>query len=556
MKARLLAVALLGPLACAAEPAGDTHHGQALFQQTCALCHGAQGGQGPNLAGVVGRKAGSAPNFGYTSALTASDLTWDGATLDRYLANPAALVPGTNMVVQVPAPADRRDLIAYLATLKAPAGPASRRPSVDPAASDAHDWRRQHPGAKYAISADHLPPPYNTSAPSNGPRVVAPPAGATLAVPAGFKVELFAKNLNGGRIVRVAPNGDIFIAETRANRIRVLRAPDGAAAPTEDTLFATGLDRPFGIAFYPAGPAPQWVYVANNNSVVRFPYRSGDLTARGPAETIVPRLSETTNGHSTRDLAFSPDGQRLFISVGSGSNVAENLPAKTPAEIEAWEKENALGAAWGSEAHRANVLVTSPDGRAPLKIFATGTRNPVSLALEPVNGALWTSANERDGLGDDLVPDYVTSLQEGAYYGWPWYYLGNHEDPRLKNLRPDLAGKATVPDVLIQAHSAALGITFYTAQTGASLFPAEYRGDLFVALHGSWNRNSRTGYCVIRVRLHDGKPTGEYEDFLTGFVADGRSVWGRPVGVAVAHDGALLVTEDGNGTLWRVSTVR
>lgn len=556
MKTLLPVFALLGSLASAA----DANHGRQLFQQTCALCHaagpGQQGGQGPSLTGVVGRKAAAAAGFSYTSALTASGLTWDTATLDRYLANPAALVPGTNMVVQVADATDRRDLVAYLATLKATPGKANRGPVVDPAASDAHDWRRQHPGAKYALSADHLPPPYNTTAPSNGPRVVAQPAGAMLAVPAGFKVELFAKGLNGGRIIRVAPNGDIFIAETRANRIRVLRAADGATAPSEDKIFATGLDRPFGIAFYPAGPEPQWVYFANNNSVVRYPYRNGDLTARGPAETIVPRFSDSTNGHSTRDIAFSPDGKRLFISVGSGSNVAENLPDKTPDEIKAWEKETAFGAAWGPESHRANVLVTSPDGREPLKIFATGTRNPVSLAIEPITGDLWTSANERDGLGDDLVPDYVTRLKEGAYYGWPWYYLGNHEDPRLKGLRPDLAGKATVPDVLIQAHSAALGITFYTAKDGASLFPAEYRGDLFVALHGSWNRNSRTGYCVIRVRLHHGQPTGEYEDFLTGFVADGRSVWGRPVGVAVAHDGALLVTEDGNGTLWRVSTIR
>lgn len=556
MKARLLALALLGPFACAAEPTGDINHGQAVFQQMCALCHAAQGGQGPSLAGVVGRKAASAPGFGYTSALTASGLRWNAATLDRYLTNPAALVPGTNMVVQVPDSTDRRDLIAYLATLKASSGKTPRGPAVDPAATDTHDWRHQQPGAKYAISADHLPKPYSTTAPRNGPSVVAQPAGATLAVPAGFKVELFAKNLNGGRIVRVAPNGDIFIAETRANRIRVLRAADGASAPTVDTIFATGLDRPFGIAFYPAGPEPQWIYFANNNSVVRFPYRNGDLATRGEAEIIVPRLAETTNGHTTRDLAFSADGKRLFISVGSSSNVAEGLPGKSPAEIAAWEKDHAFGAAWGSEAHRANVLVTSPDGREPLKTFATGTRNPVSLAIEPVTGELWTSANERDGLGDDLVPDYVTRLKEGAYYGWPWYYLGNHEDPRLKGARPDLAGKATVPDVLIQAHSAALGITFYTAKTGVSLFPAEYRGDLFVALHGSWNRNARTGYCVIRVRLRDGKPTGEYEDFLTGFVADNHSVWGRPVGVAVAHDGALLVTEDGNGTLWRISTVR
>jgi glucose/arabinose dehydrogenase len=356
--------------------------------------------------------------------------------------------------------------------------------------------------------------------------------------------------------VRVAPNGDIFIAETRANRIRVLRAADGATAPTADEIFAEGLDRPFGIAFYPNGAEPEWVYFANNNSVVRFPYRNGDLKARGKSETIVPKLSETTNGHSTRDIAFSKDGKRLFISVGSGSNVAEGEPKKSPEEIKQWDSEHARGAAWGSETLRANVLVTSPDGKDPVKIFAAGIRNPVGLAVEPVTGDLWTSTNERDGLGDNLVPDYVTSVKENGFYGWPWYYLGNHEDPRHKGARPDLAGKAIVPDVLIQAHSAALGVVFYTADSGPSVFPADYRGDLFVALHGSWNRNSRTGYKVVRAKLNDGKPTGEYEDFLTGFVADSRSVWGRPVGVAVAHDGALLVTEDGNGTLWRVSTTR
>jgi glucose/arabinose dehydrogenase len=268
----------------------------------------------------------------------------------------------------------------------------------------------------------------------------------------------------------------------------------------------------------------------------------------------VPQLSPTTGGHTTRDIAFSNDGKRLFISVGSAGNLTGRLPAKSQDELKLWESENALGAAWGEDTRRANVLVTSPDGREPVKIFATGIRNPVGLAIEPNTGELWTSTNERDGLGDNLVPDYVTRVKEGGYYGWPWYYLGNHEEPRLPGARPDLAGKAIVPDVLLQAHSAALGIAFYTANAGPSVFPAAYRGDLFVAMHGSWNRNSRTGYKVVRAKLQNGKPTGEYEDFLTGFVAAGSVVWGRPVGVAVAHDGALLVTEDGNGTLWRVST--
>jgi glucose/arabinose dehydrogenase len=552
-------LAALG-LAGSAAAAENADHGKTLFQQSCALCHAAGpgfagGGQGPSLVGVVGRKAAAA-QFAYTQALKNSGITWDAATLEHFLENPPAVVPGTTMVIQVPSADDRKDLIAFLSSVKAPAGgDGNKKPAVDPNASDESDWRHQSPGTKHHIKAEELPAPFSTSSAGNNPQVVSAPADAKLAVPEGFKVEVFAKGLQNGRIIHVAPNGDIFIAETGANRIHLLRAADGATSPTTDEIFATGLNRPFGMAFYPPGPDPQWLYVANNNSVVRFPYTNGDLKARGEAETIVPQLSETSNGgHSTRDLAFSKDGKRLFISVGSGSNVAEGQPKKTPEEIKQWESDNALGAAWGPEAHRADVLVTSPDGKDGVKIFATGIRNPVGLGVEPITGDLWTSTNERDGLGDNLVPDYVTSVKEGGYYGWPWYYMGNHEDPRLKGIRPDLAGKATVPDVLLQAHSAALGIAFYTAKTGSSLFPEEYRGDLFVAMHGSWNRNSRTGYKVVRVRLKDGLPTGEYEDFLTGFVVDSHSVWGRPVGVAVANDGSLLVTEDGNNTIWRVST--
>ena len=268
---------------------------------------------------------------------------------------------------------------------------------------------------------------------------------------------------------------------------------------------------------------------------------------------MVPKLTDTTGGHTTRDVVFSRDGKRMFISVGSGSNVGEQMSAKTPEEIRAWEAENGFGAAWGPEAHRAQILVTDPEGRQPLRAFATGIRNGVGLAVHPETGDLWVSTNERDGLGDNLVPDYVTRVKEGGFYGWPWYYLGNREDPRHAGERPDLAGKAIVPDVLEQSHSASLGMTFYTATSGVAAFPAEYRGDAFVALHGSWNRTIRTGYKIIRVLLKNGVPTGQYEDFLTGFVVDNRSVWGRPVGVTVAHDGALLFTEDGNGTMWRVA---
>jgi glucose/arabinose dehydrogenase len=287
--------------------------------------------------------------------------------------------------------------------------------------------------------------------------------------------------------------------------------------------------------------------------VVRFAYRSGDLKATGDPEVIVPKLADTTGGHSTRDVVFSRDGRRMFISVGSGSNVAERMDKKTPEEIRAWETENGMGAAWGSETHRAQILETDPQGHQSLRAFATGIRNGVGLAVHPETGDLWVSTNERDSLGDNLVPDYVTRVKEGGHYGWPWYYIGNHEDPRHAGERPDLADRVIVPDVLEQSHSASLQMTFYTATSGPAAFPADYRGDAFVALHGSWNRTIRTGYKVIRVLLKHGVPTGQYDDFLTGFVVDNRRVWGRPVGVTVAHDGALLVTEDGNGTMWRIA---
>jgi hypothetical protein len=229
------------------------------------------------------------------------------------------------------------------------------------------------------------------------------------------------------------------------------------------------------------------------------------------------------------------------------------MGGKSSSDLPGWEAEHGLGAAWGPETQRADVLVTDPEGQAPLRTYATGIRNGVSLAVNQDTGDLWVSTNERDALGDDLVPDYVTRVKEGGFYGWPWYYMGNHEDPRRAGERPDLAGKAIVPDVMFQSHSAPLEMTFYTATNGAAAFPPEYRGDVFDAFHGSWNRTLRTGYKVVRVRVDHGVPTGEYDDFLTGFVVDNRNVWGRPVGVAVAHDGALLVTEDGNGTLWRIA---
>jgi glucose/arabinose dehydrogenase len=537
---------------------GSATRGQALFQQSCALCHATNAasalnaGQGPSLVNVVGRRAASTSGFPFTKALQDSRLNWTSVNLDRYLANPTVAVPGTNMVVLVPSAADRADLITYLFTVVGaePAAPATPAPTV----TDANDWTHANPGKLNQVRVAALPAPFASPSTRNNPGVVAPPADARLSVPPGFTVKLFAKDLTGGpRQMRVAPNGDIFIAETRSNRIRILRAAEGAESPSTNDIFVDRLDRPFGVAFYPNGNDPQWIYIANNNSIVRVPYRNGDLKARGEPEVVVAKLANTANGHSTRDIAFTPDGRRMLIAVGSQSNFAEGITKKSPEEARAWDTEHGRGAAWDFELHRANVLVTDPEGKQPLKVYASGIRNPVGFAMDPVRGELWTSCNERDGLGDDLVPDYVTSVKEGGYYGWPWYYMGKNEEPRLAGHRPDLAGVALVPDVPIQAHSAALGIAFYTATSGSAVFPAEYRNDLFVALHGSWNRASRTGYKVVRVRRQNGAATGAYEDFLTGFVVDGRNVWGRPVGVAVAKDGALLVTEDGNNSIWRIS---
>ncbi|HXQ17590.1 MAG TPA: PQQ-dependent sugar dehydrogenase [Caulobacteraceae bacterium] len=413
------------------------------------------------------------------------------------------------------------------------------------------DWKSDAPGVTRKLTPDDLPPP-GAALTFALPQQVARPAGAELKLPPGFSVSAFAQ-LDGPRQVRVAPNGDIFVAEMGPGRIKVLRAADGAAKAAQTEVFAEGLDRPFGIAFYPAGPNPQWVYIANTNSVIRFPYRNGDLKARAAPEVLVPAIAPSKGGnHVTRDIAFSGNGTIMFVSVGSFSNVGEELAKKSAAEASAWQAQHALGAAWGKDENRADVLAFDPLGKGG-HVFAAGIRNCVSMAVNPANNALWCVTNERDLLGDNLPPDYATSVKPGAFYGWPWYYIGAHEDPRRAGERPDLKDKIAVPDVLLQPHSAPLGVTFYEATSGAATFPAAYRGQAFVALHGSWNRSKRTGYKVVIVKFNHGQPTGEYEDFLTGFVVDDRSVWGRPVGVAVAHDGALLVSDDGGNTLWRVA---
>jgi glucose/arabinose dehydrogenase len=325
--------------------------------------------------------------------------------------------------------------------------------------------------------------------------------------------------------MRRAPNGDIFLAETAAGRIRILRGITSDGKPQQASIFATGLNTPFGIAFYPLGPDPQWVYVANMDSVVRFRYHNGDLVSSEPPEHLLDLPSG--GHHRSRDIQFSPDGKKMFVSVGSEQNVDD-----TPAEK-----------------NRADILELNPDGSG-LRVYASGIRNAVGIAIDPTTGKLWCSVNERDGLGNDLVPDYITQVQEGGFYGWPWWYMGGQQDPRFQGQHPELKGKVITPDVILQPHIASLEMAFYDGKQ----FPARYSGDIFASQHGSWNRSPRAGYEVIRVPLRQtGHATGEYEDFLTGFVVDDESAWGRPVGVVVAPDGSLLVSDDGSGSVWRVS---
>jgi glucose/arabinose dehydrogenase len=389
---------------------------------------------------------------------------------------------------------------------------------------DAKDLK---PGTFRKITSNDLPKPFETSSGRNT-KLAPRPAEALPQAPAGFKVELYASGFKNPRQIRIAPNGDFFVAQSAAGDITVVRGRGSDGKPQQTETFATGQKGVFGINFYPPGPNPQWLYVGNTASVVRFPYKNGDLKAGGPAEILVPELP--AGGHSTRDIVFSKDGKQMFVAVGSGSNVDD--PDTHPGET-----------------HRANILEYTPDGKF-VRVYASGIRNPVGLGVNPVTGEVWCSVNERDELGDNLVPDYITHVQAGGFYGWPWYYIGNHQDPRLDGKHPELKDKVIVPDVLMQPHNASLGLTFYDG----TQFPPEYRGDLFAAEHGSWNRANESGHEVVRVPLDKGHASGAYEDFLTFSGADGQA-WGRPVGVATGKDGALYVTDDGSKLIWRVSYV-
>ncbi len=446
------------------------------------------------------------------------------------------------------------------------------------------DWNQQQPGIVRKITVADLPAPALEEAVDNGPHLIPRPQGAWPIAPPGYKVTLYAggdyqttpsaSSTNGRppsvpsapstfrepRLLRTAPNGDIFMSDSHGDKIFVMRGvgPDGKAR--QISTFVTGLNLPFGVNFYPAGPNPKWVYVGNTDSVVRFPYKSGDLIATGAPEKIVDQLPGFAQlrggGHWTRDVVFSADGSKMFVSVGSGSNIDD--PDTTPKEF-----------------HRADVLEYTPDGKF-LKVYASGIRNCVGEAINPTTGQLWCSVNERDNLGNHLVPDYVTSVKEDGFYGWPWYYMGAHADPRLPApcadgtaanpqatatspdgdscKHVDLSSKVTVPDVLVQPHMASLEMVFATKLTGKSgSLPSEFEGDAFAAEHGSWNRARRAGYEVIRIPMHGGAADGTYEDFLTGFVTSDGQVWGRPVGVTIAKDGSMFVTDDGSRSVWHVT---
>jgi glucose/arabinose dehydrogenase len=422
----------------------------------------------------------------------------------------AALLAGTAAIELASANADPKDVLTGQAAF---ASFADEKPGV---------WRH--------ITADSLPKPGATPSSSTRAQIVPRPADVWPQAPAGFKVELYATGLAFPRLTRRAPNGDLFVVETTGNgELTIFRGITGDGKPQQTSTFITGLKSPFGLAFYPPGNNPRWIYVGNTASVVRIPYQNGDLKATGPVETIVPTLP--FGGHSTRDVAFSPDGKKMFVAVGSGSNVAENDPELT-----------------GPDFHRANILEYTPDGTF-VKVYGAGIRNPVGIAINPITGELWCSVNERDALGDNLVPDYITHVQEDGFYGWPWFYMGSNQDPRHEGKHAELKGKVIVPDVLLQPHNASLEMTFYDGKQ----FPAEYQGDIFAAEHGSWNRKVPAGYEVVRVPLNQGHASGIYEDFLTGFVLPDGRVWGRPVGVATASDGSLMVTDDGSKSVWRVS---
>jgi glucose/arabinose dehydrogenase len=399
------------------------------------------------------------------------------------------------------------------------------------------DFKGEAPGTVHHITAADLPDPWNTKSSAVFSRPV-PRGDMWPKAPEGFKVDLYADSLKGDdgkqiapRTIITAPNGDFFVAAQNQGEVLVFHT--GADGKGQMSIFASKLNLPFGLAFYPAGPDPKYLYVGDTNAVLRFPYAKGDLKATADPETVVTNIPAGPN-HFSRGVAFTRDGKQMWISVGSHTNVTDT------------DTDN-------SEFHRADILIADATAlnqdAKNLEVYAWGIRNGEAINVNPTTGELWTSVNERDEIGDNLPPDYITHVQKGGFYGWPWYYTGGHPDPRFPGKHPELQSKAIVPDVLMEPHNASLNITFYEGKQ----FPKEYDGDIFAAEHGSWNRSVRTGYEVVLVPLKKGHAEGSYQDFLTGFVTPTGECWGRPVGVTVANDGSLMVTDDGSNSIWKVS---
>jgi glucose/arabinose dehydrogenase len=375
----------------------------------------------------------------------------------------------------------------------------------------------------HEIKPADLPPPKLENDVDNPPRVISRPEGAQLNLPPGFEINTFAEGgFERPRWMALAPNGDVFLADADLGKIFILRDTKGTGVADQRFTFAEGLNHPFGVAFW-----HDYFYVGSTNAVVRFHYQPGQTKADGPPEKIADLPGRGYREHWTRNVLFSADGKKMYVTVGSETNVS---PEADPM--------------------RAAIMEYDPDGTGK-RIFASGTRNPIGLAWLPGTNRLWAAVQERDRMGDNLPPDYVTEIKDGGFYGWPYAYIGPNEDPRRRGERPDLVQKTITPDVLIQTHDAILGLLFYQGK----MFPEEYRGDAFVACHGSWNRTKRTGYKIIRIRFKNGKPLGGYDDFITGWMLDEnrREVWGRPVGLLVLPDGSMLITDDGANKVWRVT---
>jgi glucose/arabinose dehydrogenase len=497
--------------------------GKVVYARNCLACHGKTGQGTGNVPSLVDGKL---------KGVTDGEVFWFVTKGDKDNGMPSwAFLPEEKrwqVVSYVEAMASGKTSAAATSPAPEPEAAPGALKAAAPKAPFT-DFRYEKPGTTRKITVNDLPQPFATESAQNGAQVVSRPQNAWPVAPAGFKVELFASGLDNPRLLKTAPNGDVFLAESNPGRIRVFRGMSSDGKPEQMQIFAEGLKKPYGIAFYPPGPNPQWVYVGSTNEVVRFPYHTGDVKASGPPEHIADLPGG--GGHWTRALDFSQDGKKMFVAVGSGSNVDD--PDTHPGEKD-----------------RADILWCDP-ANCQLKVYAYGIRNAGGgIAVSPQTGELWCSVNERDALGDNLVPDYITHVQEGGFYGWPWWYIGAHQDPRHAGKHPELKDKAIVPDVLLQPHNASLEFTFYQGDK----FPAEYKGDIFASEHGSWNKAVRVGYEVIRVPLHQtGHATGEYEDFLTGFVLPNGDVWGRPVGMTEAPDGSLLVSDDGSNSIWRVS---